>query len=213
MSGTGWADKVAWWEGTDICGRFFQAAIQEFNPDTPEPTDVLEIGCAEFNWLGLANATWPDMALTGIDWRGWKWVKEYCAVVKGDVLTYDFPRESFDWIVAVSAIEHIGLGGYGDPIHEDGDTVAMERSWEWLRPGGLMYLDVPYEYGDGYQVLDRKHRIYDDATLKSRLLTKPWIERWRGFARMVEPIQFITPTERINSRHRPYFAGLFLQKP
>lgn len=214
-TGVTWGNKIAWWNGTDICGQFFQAAMQDFNPDCPEPKDVLEIGCAEFNWLGLAHATWPDMRLTGIDHRGWKleMQRDYCRIVRGDVLTHDFQASSFDWVVSVSTIEHIGLGAYGDPIHVDGDTMAMERAWEWVKPGGMMYLDVPYEVGDGYQVVKRKHRIYDDATITSRLLTKPWVERWRGHARMQAPISLGKPTVPSGSQQRPYFVGLCLQKP
>lgn len=117
----------------------------------------------------------PDLHLTGIDWRG---TTGAGTVIKGDVLTHDFPDEAFDVIVGVSSIEHIGLGHYEhDPLDVDGDIHCMARAARWLKPGGWIYADVPY--GTTYQVFSSSHRQYDDAALQTRLAQDLRIEhRW-----------------------------------
>jgi SAM-dependent methyltransferase len=107
----------------------------------------------------------PDLQITGIDWRA-------CSgpgtVIRGDVLVEDFPEASFDVIVGISSIEHIGLGHYEhDPLDVDGDVHAMQRAARWLTPGGWIYADVPY--GQTYAVYDSAHRQYDEAALEQRL--------------------------------------------
>lgn len=127
----------------------------------PEGAHVLEIGCAEADWMTPMLAQRPDLHLTGIDWRG---CERPGTVIRGDVLTYDFPPASFDAVVGISSIEHIGLGHYDkDPVDVDGDTHCLERVVTWLKPGGWVYCDVPFR-ADGYQVVGDSHRIYDVAT-------------------------------------------------
>jgi SAM-dependent methyltransferase len=158
----------------DTCGNVFGQSLRAVDPSIPLDANVLEIGCAEFDWLSRAAGAWQDMHMTGIDWRSesitYPGLEFRC--IKGDVLLYDFTPASFDWIVAISTIEHIGLGHYGDPVDPEGDTKAMQRAWEWLKPGGWMYLDVPF--ADTYRVLGTKCRIYDTKAIVSRLCAGPW---------------------------------------
>ena len=107
----------------------------------------------------------PDVDITGIDWRA-------CTgpghLIRGDVLVQTFPPETFDAIVGISSIEHIGLGHYeADPLDVDGDRHAMERAAGWLKPGGWIYADVPY--GPEYRVDGTSHRIYNETALQARL--------------------------------------------
>jgi SAM-dependent methyltransferase len=158
----------------DTCGNVFGQSLRAVDPSIPLDANVLEIGCAEFDWLSVAHKAWPGMALLGIDWRHDKQPTGKCGFWRfhGNALTMDLPPEEFDWIVAVSSIEHIGLGHYGDPVDPEGDTKAMQRAWEWLKPGGWMYLDVPF--ADTYRVLGTKCRIYDTKAIVSRLCAGPW---------------------------------------
>jgi SAM-dependent methyltransferase len=158
----------------DTCGNVFGQSLRAVDPSIPLDANVLEIGCAEFDWLTVAKQAWPDMTLTGIDQREPKpgYDRSGSLRMQRDVLDYCFPRQSFDWIVAISTIEHIGLGHYGDPVDPDGDTKAMQRAWEWLKPGGWMYFDVPF--ADSYSVFGTKCRIYDTPAILKRLLTGPW---------------------------------------
>lgn len=144
----------------------------------PPNAAVLEIGCAEADWMSLLAAARPDVQLTGIDWRAAH--KRPGAFVRGDVLTHDFPDESFDFVVGISSIEHVGLGHYDhDPVDADGDLHCVQRVARWLKPGGLFYADVPYAVE--FRVHGTEHRCYDDVALTTRLLG-PLTERGRWYA-------------------------------
>ena len=154
--------------GTDGCLSLFAQAYATGILVFPRAARVLEIGCAEADWMTPMLAERPDLQITGIDWRD-------CAsptsatVIKGDVLAQRFSPETFDAIVGISSIEHIGLGHYdNDPIDPDGDCHAMVLAQRWLRPGGWIYADVPYET-DGFRVEGTSHRVYGHCALSERL--------------------------------------------
>ena len=198
----------------DSCADFFTTALQAADPDIPESAAVLEIGCAEFNWLKPARQAWPDLRLTGIDWRKGPDV-EGVTTIQGDVRVQTFP-EAFDCIVSISAIEHIGLGHYKkDPVDVDGDIVTLAKCWDWLKPGGWLYFDVPWNSGaDAYQVVGTSHRVYDDAALRSRLHQgRPWMERWRGVVGTKFTTQLLTETPRLAGGDAFYYIGQWWQKP
>lgn len=196
----------------DSCGQFFSTCLRTFAPRIPATARVLEIGCAEFNWLTGAAEAWPEMTFTGIDWRGMKHAGA-ATVIKGDVMTHAFPPASFDWIVSISAIEHVGLGHYSaDPRREDGDTVAMTRAYDWLTPGGWLYFDVPYNPAK-YEVVRTSHRVYDDAAVVDRLIAgKPWRLAWSGVAGKGDTHQLIAPRPLQGGEHFDYI-GFWWQKP
>jgi SAM-dependent methyltransferase len=56
----------------------------------------------------------------------------FSSVQEGDFLTADYPREHFDVMTLMDVIEHLP-----DPVR------FLVRSWELLRPGGLLYLSTP----------------------------------------------------------------------
>lgn len=196
----------------DSCGQFFSTCLRAFAPRIPADARVLEIGCAEFNWLATACKAWPEMLLTGIDWRGLKHPGT-AAVITGDVMTHDFAPASFDWIVSISAIEHVGLGHYsGDPKREDGDSIAVARAYTWLKPGGWLYFDVPYNPAK-YEVVGTSHRIYDDAAILDRLVAgRPWKLAWSGVAAKGDTRTLIPPRSMHGGEHFDYI-GFWWQKP
>lgn len=152
--------------GNDLCLSFWSTAWEKGWIHFPPNATVLEIGCAEADWQTPMLKERPDLQITGLDWRE---CQRPGQIVRGDVMeTCLFPENHFDAIVSVSAIEHVGLGAYdGDPSESMGDTAAMLNAWTWLKPGGWMYLDVPYrddhygEYGS--------FRAYNDTAIKQRL--------------------------------------------
>jgi hypothetical protein len=205
------ADIASAWPNDcgDTCGNVFGQALKKCSPDIPANAHVLEIGCAEFGWIRHAKQTWPGMTFTGIDWRRSPQA-EYGTIVKDDVMTWNAPQQ-YDWIVSVSAIEHIGLGHYEhDPTHPDGDVIAMARAFQMLKPGGWMYFDVPWNVGEAYQVHGTSHRIYDDATLISRLVqTDGWDSVWRGtFGQDGKPI----PEPQRLGGNGFYYHAMWLRK-
>ncbi|TAE34048.1 MAG: DUF268 domain-containing protein [Cytophagales bacterium] len=63
-----------------------------------------------------------------------------------------------DSISALHAIEHFGLGRYGDPIDVDGHSKALDNIYQILKPGGRFYFAVPI----GPQgIVYNAHRVFD----------------------------------------------------
>jgi hypothetical protein len=164
---------VSWsYNGNDPGLELFTRCLDAGAPMTFTPgMRILEACCCEADWLHPAHTAWPDAHLTGIDWRAPQVVDGDGKVtrLKGNLLDPDlFPAESFDACVSLSAIEHIGLGHYRDPVDPDGDSKAMANIWRWLKLGGWLYFDVPYD-PKAYRVQGTKCRVYDDVQVVSRL--------------------------------------------
>ena len=179
--------------------------------DFPNDARILEIGCAEADWIGPMKQARPDVIITGIDWRA---CERPAAdnLVQGDVLTTRaFAPESFDAVVLISALEHIGLGHYGrprDPADPNGDRKCMARAREWLRPKGLLYADVPWNPDPGYQVCGTECRIYDDKVL--RVLGYPLHLAFRAWTTEHDTTTLIPRPDRKNGRF--YYCASVWQK-
>ncbi len=67
-----------------------------------------------------------------------------------------------DSISALHALEHFGLGRYGDPIDIDGHLKALATIYQILKPGGRFYFSVPI----GPQgIVYNAHRVFDVSYL------------------------------------------------
>lgn len=164
------------WDPADHCLGFFAQFWTTKRVQFPNGACVLEIGCAEADWLTPMKALRPDLHLTGVDQRDHTKRPGADRLIKGDVLTANiFEPGQFDAIVSVSTIEHVGLGEYGDALNPDGDTVAMAHMKAWLKPGGVVYLDVPYRPDGPPRLTEPNFRAYDEPSLQSRILAG-WTE-------------------------------------
>ncbi|MEY4377558.1 MAG: hypothetical protein RJB26_2108 [Pseudomonadota bacterium] len=163
----------------DLCLSIFADVYATGALVFPPNARVLEIGCAEADWQTPMLALRPDLQITGVDWRK---AKRPGTTIQGDILTQDFAPGSFDVVVGISSIEHIGLGHYeADPKYLDGDVTCMADVAQWLAPGGWAYLDIPYNAA-GYEVLNTEARIYDDRALAERLTPLGLREAGRWYA-------------------------------
>lgn len=70
------------------------------------------------------------------------------------------PREWHNYTDSLSclhALEHFGLGRYGDPIDFTGYIMGLNNLWSMLKPNGILYLSVPI----GPQRIEfHAHRIF-----------------------------------------------------
>ena len=171
------------YDGTDPALMLWTAAIQRFGIDLPPQATVLELGCAETDWLERMQTQNPGLRLMGVD----VYPQPRPLTVPGSAMDPAlFEQESFDAIVLLGALEHFGLGFYGDPIDDDGDTHTMQNVCMWLKPGGWVYFDVPCQ--PQYGVRPNRHfRDYSPAAVNERLLVPGLTERARGYS-WPEPI-------------------------
>lgn len=82
---------------------------------------------------------------------------------------YDRNPILFDAILAISSIEHDGLGRYGDPLNPRGDLDVMQKMTSMLKKGGLLFLSIPVGNDALYW---NAHRVY--GFLRLPLLFKGW---------------------------------------
>lgn len=69
---------------------------------------------------------------------------------------------STDSLSCLHALEHFGLGRYGDPINADGWFIGLQNLARMLRLGGRLYLSVPI----GPQVIEyNAQRIFKPGTV------------------------------------------------
>jgi len=52
-------------------------------------------------------------------------------------------REKYDSVSCLHALEHFGLGRYGDPIDPEGHKKGLRNMYDLLSENGLLYLSVP----------------------------------------------------------------------
>ena len=66
--------------------------------------------------------------------------------------------ESYDSISCLHALEHFGLGRYGDPINYNGHIIGLENLYKLLKPNGKLYFSVPI--GIPQRIEFHAHRIF-----------------------------------------------------
>jgi len=70
--------------------------------------------------------------------------------------------DSCDSLSSLHALEHFGLGRYGDPVNYEGHLVGLQNLGRLLRKGGRLYLSVPI----GPQRIEfNAHRVFSTAYL------------------------------------------------
>jgi hypothetical protein len=83
------------------------------------------------------------MPVTVIDIRPLQSAVAGLTFVQGDMCRLEIPTGSVPSLSCLHALEHVGLGRYGDPIDPDGWAKALRELARILKPGGRLYLGVP----------------------------------------------------------------------
>lgn len=121
---------------------------------------ILEFGCANSQLcVELASR---GMMVTGVDLRAHPLTHPNFVFRQGDFFDQDF-KESFDAVIAISAVEHVGLGAFGEDEREAGaDRQLVESFSRLLRAGGQLILTVPF----GKWNVNPRYRVYDVEALE-----------------------------------------------
>lgn len=124
---------------------------------------VLDIGCCT-SGVPIALAS-RGFRVVGIDVNPYPYAHPNLRAVRGDAMRCPFATGSFAAVLAISVIEHIGIGHYGDPQASAGDQAAVREIARVLRPGGLAVITVPF----GRAMITEFQRIYDPSRLADLL--------------------------------------------
>jgi hypothetical protein len=131
----------------------------------PAPARVLDVGGSE-STIALSLACLGHQVHV-VDPRGYPLA--HPSLSQSAVMVHELPSElRFDAAVAVSALEHFGLGAYGQPSGPDErlDTAALAVIRDRLVSGGLLVLTVPCAPTPGQ---DEFQRTYSFAQLREML--------------------------------------------
>ncbi len=129
-----------YWERINNVGTLDEHFVL-LNFDLRPPSKILDIGCGNSSIsLGLASFGYD---VIGIDFRYAGYSHKNFTYLKENFYDYDFKEQSFECILVISVLEHIGMGHYGEQPVENGDMVAMSKIKSLLKPNGVIFISVP----------------------------------------------------------------------
>jgi uncharacterized protein DUF268 len=85
---------------------------------------------------------------------------------QGDMRRLEFPSDSIPSVSCLHAVEHVGLGRYGDAIDPDGCFTAMRELGRVVAPGGRLYLGTPI---GRERLAFNSERVFDPRTVLTTL--------------------------------------------
>lgn len=126
-----------------------------------ERSKILDIGC-RYSLLPIQLASLGH-DVYGIDINEYKKRHPNFTFCRGDILKSPFKPTSFDVIISLSTLEHIGLGRYGDQPNKKGDIQTVQQIYRLLKKKGVFILTVPF----GKAVDTKWYRVYDKDRIKT----------------------------------------------
>lgn len=125
------------------------------------PRSILDIGSYRHFIMGLV-AHFP---VTTVDVRDRPGICPNETVVTCDAKDLPFPPDRFDAVVSLCALEHIGLGRYGDEFDLEADRKAFAEMVRVLRPGAHLIFTTTIN-ASGPAICFNAHRLYSHELLR-----------------------------------------------
>jgi SAM-dependent methyltransferase len=144
--------------------REFETAFAAGHIKRCSPGSILDIGSRRTFLAGVASHY--DLLSVDIRPRPAAFLGE--KVIVGDASRIPLADESCDLVLSLNAVEHFGLGRYGDQINPDADSLAFAEWQRILKPGGSLLFSTTIS-SNGFAVAFNAHRIYDRPTLQAML--------------------------------------------
>ena len=130
--------------------EFASSLLYRLRPET-----ILDIGSYRKYVIGLLAHT----RVTTLDVRPRQPFSEAETVLTSDAKQIDLPDNQFDAVVALCALEHFGLGRYGDEFDLEADRNAAGEMKRLLKPGGRLIFTTHITNGQP-AIAFNAHRIY-----------------------------------------------------
>lgn len=114
----------------------------------------------------IAHLLSMEVQVTMLDIRPFSHKVEGINFIQTDAMELsNIPDESIETLSSLCALEHFGLGRYGDPIVYDGWKKSLHAIKRKIKVGGTFYLSVPV--GNEDRVQFNAHRIFRPITITS----------------------------------------------
>jgi SAM-dependent methyltransferase len=148
---------------------------------------------------GGVDVTYVDSRPLGFEWP-------HLLVVQDDARELaSIESESFESVSCLHALEHFGLGRYGDEVDPDGWRRGIAALARVTAPGGKLYLSVPV----GQQRREGNwHRVFEPGTIRQEVCS-------HGFT--ICDFAVVDDAGTFHAKHRPeawslarYACGIFV---
>jgi SAM-dependent methyltransferase len=139
----------------------YQCGFAALHISRRRPRKILDIGSYRHFILGLL----AHFSVTTLDVRPREPVGTKETMLTGDAKRLNLPDDSFDLVVSLCALEHFGLGRYGDEFDRDADRNSFSEMIRVLRPGGRLIF-TPTITRAAPSIAFNAHRIYDHRMLR-----------------------------------------------
>jgi len=138
-----------------LVARMIHAAKPEKHVDVGSRVDGFVAHVASFRDLEVFDVRPISASVPGI-------VFKQADLMRGDTLPNQAGVGYCDSLSCLHALEHFGLGRYGDPIDPQGYVHGISNLASLLRAGGTLYLSVPI---GRERVEFNANRVFDPGTL------------------------------------------------
>jgi SAM-dependent methyltransferase len=139
----------------------YECAFAAFHIRQVNPKKILDIGSYRHFILGLL-AHFP---ITTIDVRNRKPISPNEAVITDDAKKLNLAEHSFDLVLSLCALEHFGLGRYGDEFDLSADQKAFAEMVRVLKPGGCLIFTTTITRAQP-SIAFNAHRVYSHEMLQ-----------------------------------------------
>ncbi len=131
--------------------------------DLPLGATILDAGCSE-SLLSFELAS-AGFQMVGVDIRDYTLRHPRLQFLRSNICSTPLTSATFDVAIALSTVEHIGIGAYGDPTQNASPELALAEIFRLLKGGGRLYITVPF----GQAAITPLHHIYDSTSLRALL--------------------------------------------
>src|SRR3989338_10575578 len=130
--------------------------------DELNPAKILDIGSYRHFIIGLLS----HFSVTTVDVRGREPISAKETVFIGDAKKLDLPDNTFDAVLSLCTLEHIGLGRYGDEFDLEADKKAFQEMIRVLKPNGYLIFTTQITRAKP-SIVFNAHRIYSYEMLRA----------------------------------------------
>ncbi len=140
----------------------YECGFAAYNISRVSPENILDVGSYRHFILGLL----AHFKVTTIDIRDRKPISDNETIVTGDSKKLNLPDNKFDIVVSLCALEHFGLGRYGDEFDLFADQKAINELIRVLKPNGRLIFTTTITNAPPSLVFNA-YRIYNHEMIKN----------------------------------------------